>query len=74
MRVLVSAISRLLFIGAFLLAGLAIWEKVANILHLTLLRNLYNPWRILEFAAIILLFLIALQLREIRLSLGSKGS
>ena len=69
---LTSIVCRFFFIGAFLLAGLAVWEKLANLLGLTLLR-VYSPWRLLEFSVVVLLFVIALQLREIRISLGTKG-
>ena len=67
-----SVVSRVLFIGSFVLAGLAVWEKLANIIGYTVLR-VYSPWRLLEFAAIALLFVIALQLREIKMSLETKG-
>lgn len=60
---------RILFLGACILAGLAILEKVSNVLGLTLLRGQYTPWRLLEFSAIGLLFVVTLQLREINSSL-----
>ena len=68
---LVSLTSRALFVVSFLLAGLAAWEKVANWMGMTLLRGTYAPWRLLEFAVVGLLFVIALQLREIRSALRS---
>ena len=76
---LTSVVSRILFIGAFLLAGLAIWEKLANLSGFTItLLGGYIPARLLEFSVILLLFVIALQLREIRQisekSLGTNGS
>lgn len=71
---LTSAVCRLLFAGASLLAVVAVWEKLSNLWGLTLLRGAYAPWRLLEFAAVILLFVIALQLRELRASLSSKVS
>jgi hypothetical protein len=45
----------------------AIWEKVANWMgyHLTFI-GYYAPSRFLELSAIALLFVIALQLREIK--------
>jgi len=64
-------ISRVLFIGSFVLAGLAVWEKFANIFGYTVLR-VYSPARLLEFAAIALFFVIALQLRAIKKSLETK--
>jgi len=67
MKKFTSIISRILFIASFLLAGLAAWEKLANLFGLTLLRS-HDPWRLLELSAVALLFVIALQLREIKMS------
>jgi hypothetical protein len=64
----VTSIScRVVFVVAFFLAGVAIWEKVANWMgyHLTFI-GYYAPSRFLELSAIALLFVIALQLREIK--------
>jgi hypothetical protein len=69
-----SVICRILFIGSFLLAALAVWEKLANLSGFTLLRGYYDPSRLLELGAVGLIFVIALQLREIKVSLGTKGS
>jgi len=68
-----SVVSRVLFVGSFVLAGLSVWEKLANIFGYTVIRG-YTPGRLLEFAAIALLFVIALQMREIKVSLKEKGS
>ena len=73
MKQFTSVVSRVLFIGSFVLAGLAVWEKLANIFGYTVLRS-YTAGRLLEFAAIALCFVIALQLREIKVSLKEKGS
>ena len=73
MERLYSIVCRVSFIIAFILAGLAIWEKLANLFGLTLMRG-YPPWRLLEFVAVVLLFVIALQLREIKARVGAKGS
>ena len=73
MERLYSIVCRVSFIIAFILAGLAIWEKLANLLGFTLMRS-YSPWRLLEFAAVVLLFVIALQLREIKARFGAKDS
>jgi len=73
MERLSSIVCRVSFILAFILAGLAIWEKLANLFGLTLMRA-YSPWRLLEVAAVVLLFVIALQLREIKAKFGAKGS
>ncbi len=67
-----SFICRVLFVVAFVLAGLAILEKVFNVLGYTLLRS-YSPGRLVEFAAVILLFVIALLLRDVRHLLAPKA-
>ena len=63
---------RILFLGAFILAGLAVGEKALNIIGYSFLSSYYSPWRLLEFAAISLLFIVVLQLREINISLTKK--
>ncbi len=62
---LTSILNRSLFVGAFALVGVAIWEKLTNFFGFTLsfLRG-YAPSDLLELSAIALLFVIALQLRE----------
>jgi hypothetical protein len=62
---LLSVMSRVLFLVAFLLAGLAAWEKLLNAFGFTVLRG-YAPSRLLEYAAVAVLFVIALQLREMK--------
>ena len=66
---LTSLISRILFIASFFVAGVAVWEKLSNIIGFTLTRGYYSNWQLLQFAAIALLFVIVLQLREIKISL-----
>jgi hypothetical protein len=74
MQGVTSLVSRLFFLAAFVLGGLAVWEKIANVLGYTLLRNHYSPARMLDLSVVVLLFVIALQLREIKLSQGKSGS
>ena len=69
MEKLISIVSRVLFIGSFVLAGIAVLEKLANIFGYTVSIILFSPWRLLEISAIALLFVVALQLREIKSSL-----
>jgi hypothetical protein len=66
--------NRILFLAAGILVVLAVWEKVANIAGLTLLRGVMQPARLLEHAALALLFVIALQLRDVRISLDKNGN
>jgi hypothetical protein len=63
---------RTLFLVALALAGLAVWEKLANMagFRLLFLSDL-RPSRLLELGAFTVLFSIALELREIRQLLGS---
>jgi uncharacterized membrane protein YccC len=73
MSQLISIVSRVVFIAAFLLAGLAAWEKLANLVGYTLLRGFYSPFGFLQFSVVGLLFVIAVQLREVKDALSTKG-
>lgn len=73
MNKLNSFICRVLFVVAFVLAGLAILEKLLNAVGYTIV-SVYSPGRLLEFAAVILLFVIALLLREVRHLIAPKAS
>ena len=73
MEQLTSIVCRVSFILAFILAGLAIWEKLANLFGLTL-NMVFSPRRLLEIAVVVLLFVISLQLREIKARFGAKDS
>lgn len=69
-----SVMSRVLFLASFVVAGIAVWEKLANLMGLTLIRGYYSNIQLLEFSAIALLFVMALQLREIKILLKGRGS
>jgi len=73
MEKLMSRVSHILFVLSFVFAAFAVWEKLANMFGYTLLR-IYSPGRFLEFSAIALIFVIAIQLREIKLSIKTEGS
>lgn len=68
-----SAFSRLLFFAAFALLVLAIVEKIANLSGYTIMRA-YNPQRLLELAATMIVFVIALLLRQVREELKKPGA
>ena len=70
-----SILSRLLFVGAFVTVGAAISDKIANFFGYTFLWRV-SPGRLLEFAAVLLVFTIALLLRQVRdqLRRGSPSS
>lgn len=74
MKKLTSLVSRILFVGSFVLVGLAVWQKLASIFGYVLLMPYYRPGRLLEFAVIASIFVIALQLREIKMVLQKEGS
>ena len=61
-----SLFNRAFFLGAFLLLVVAVAEKAANVGGYTIIGQAYAPGRLVEFAAILLLFVITLLLREIR--------
>jgi hypothetical protein len=72
MNHITSVINRVLFVASFGLAGLAVWEKLANLSGYTVLGGAYEPGRLLELSGIALLFVIALLLREVKYSLLAK--
>ena len=60
----VSIASRLFFLGAFVLLGLAMLERSAYAFGYTILQM--RGGRLLELAVVLLVFVIAMQLREVR--------
>jgi hypothetical protein len=59
--------SLVLFWAALLAAGVAVWEKLANLFGYTMNFVMgYAPSRLLELSVTALLFVIVLQLREIK--------
>jgi ABC-type phosphate/phosphonate transport system permease subunit len=71
---LLNLSNRILFIAACVLAVLAVREKFANMSGMTMLRGVMEPGRLLEHAALALLFVIAIQLRQIKLGLNKTAS
>jgi len=69
---LLSAFSRTLFVVALLVFVMALVEKVANMNGQTLAFMDYSPGRLLEFAAILLLFVVTVTLRRIRKELSNR--
>jgi len=63
---LTSVLSRILFVGCFLMAAFAVWERVLNLFGFTVLGEAYSSSRVLEFSGVGVLFVIALQLRELK--------
>ena len=63
---LYSIVSRVFFTGAFGLFVLAGIERLANGFGYTILRGKFAPGRLLEFAAVLLIFVITLLVRDVR--------
>ena len=68
-----SFISRLFFLAAFVLIVLAIAEGAVNFFGYTIVGEAYRAGRLLEFAAVLLIFVVALTLRQLRDKIA-KGS
>ncbi len=69
---LISMTSRLFFLGAFVLFGLALIERVSNAIGYTILDQTTSPVHLLDAAAVLLVFVIAIQLREMKEELKSR--
>jgi len=61
-----SMFSRILFVVCVVIAALAVWERVLNAFGFTFVGGQLSPSRMLEFSAVGVLFVIALQLRELK--------
>ena len=70
---LLSPISRFVFVVALALASLAILERVSFAFGYTILRGVATGGRLLEVSAILVIFVIAVLLREIRDLLRSRS-
>jgi hypothetical protein len=69
----ISIAIRLLFFGSFALVSLAILQGLVRIFGYTILRGEYTSGRLLEFAAIVGVFVIALLLRQVRETLKNSA-
>jgi len=64
---LISMVSRLFFVGAFVLFGLGVCERIAYAAGYTiLLVGSFAGGRLIEAAVVLLVFVIAMQLREMK--------
>lgn len=63
---LLSGVSRLFFWGALALLMIVIAEGFANLFGHTVLRGVFRAGRMLEFAAVLLIFVITLTLQQVR--------
>ncbi|MFI5098860.1 MAG: hypothetical protein ACHQT6_12875 [Candidatus Acidiferrales bacterium] len=69
---LISMMSRIFFVGAFVLLVLAVIEWVANTTGYTIAGLRTSTVHLLGAAVVLLVFVIAMQLREIKEDLGSR--
>jgi hypothetical protein len=70
----ISLLSRLFFLGAFVLFGLAVFERVAFAAGYTILfMGPLTGGRLLEISVVLLVFVIAMQLREMKGELRKKS-
>jgi hypothetical protein len=69
-----SFLSRLFFMASFALLAVAVAERLVNYFGYTILGLGYTPGRMLEFAGIMLLFVITILLRQAREELRRKGA
>ena len=71
---MISVVSRLFFFAAFVLLGLEISQRIAiGAGYSIMLLGRFSAGRLLEIAAILLVFVIAVQLREIRQELKKRN-
>jgi hypothetical protein len=70
---LTSFFNRVFFLAAFVLLALAVVDRVVAWFGYTILGAAYSAGRLLEFAAIMLLFVLALLVRQMRDGLHGKG-
>jgi hypothetical protein len=68
---LYSVISRIFFFGAFALLCLIVVEKIVNVRGFTILFG-YSGARALELAGVLVIFVIAILLRQIRQAVQPK--
>ena len=66
MQAVTSLVSRIFFAGAFVLLVVAVLERIARGLGYTIIGQYYGAGRLLDFAVVLLIFVIALLLRDIR--------
>ena len=61
-----SLLCRAFFLASFILLALSIVEAMARRMGYTILRHSFEPARLREYAVILLVFVVAMLLRQIR--------
>ena len=69
-----SMLSRLMFGAALILLALAILERASVLFGYTILRGGFTGGQLLEIASVLVMFVIALLLRQVRDGLKSKDA
>lgn len=73
-KVLNQSFTRILFFTALAALGLAVVEFVVNAFGYTVLQGIYSAGRLVELSAALLVFVIAVLLRQIRDALTNPQS
>ncbi len=68
-----KVVTRVFFVVGFVLLALAIGERASNAVGYTILQGSYTPGRLLELAAIMLLVVAVLLLRQISHALRARS-
>jgi hypothetical protein len=63
---LISYLSRIFFAFALLIVLVAVWDRIIRLFGWTLSWMTYQPGRLLEISAVLVIFIIAILLRQIR--------
>ena len=61
-----SLLGHVFAVVAFVLLAVGVVEWLANVLGYTMLNQVYRPGRLIEFAALFAVFVVALLLRQVR--------
>ena len=62
----ISLLCRIFFVVALVLLIIAVWDRILMFFGWTLTFLTYHPGRLLELSALLMIFVIALLLRQIR--------
>lgn len=70
---IISLINRIFFIFSFLLFFVAIWNKILGFFGLRISWINYTSSQLIEFSAVLIMFVIALVVRQIREEIKKKN-
>ncbi|MGH0034538.1 MAG: hypothetical protein ACQGVK_05885 [Myxococcota bacterium] len=69
-----SVALRVLFVGAFGILALGVLERLVNAVGYTVMRGAFSGGRLLEISAVVVLFVVAVLLRQIRDELRARSA